>query len=89
MQIQIRFFGAVSKAVGFKESDTLEFSGSTLGELLQAVMTEWPGTRDFIEGPVSATMVLALNDHALEPPDMEMKITHGDKLAIMPLVHGG
>jgi len=52
-------------------------------------MDKWPGTRDFIEGSKSATMVLALNDKALEPPDPAMKISDGDKLAIMPMVHGG
>ena len=89
MRIRIRFFGAVSKAVGFKESGELDFDGRTLGELLKAVMDQWPGTRDFIEGPQSATMILALNEQALEPPDMEMEIKDGDTLAIMPLVHGG
>lgn len=89
MEIQIRFFGAVSKSVGFIESASLDFQGATLGELLEAVMDKWPGTRDFIEGPKSATMVLALNDKALEPPDPELRINEGDKLAIMPMVHGG
>jgi len=89
MEIQLRFFGAVSKAVGFIETGSLDFQGATLGELLEAVMDKWPGTRDFIEGSKSATMVLALNDKALEPPDPAMKISDGDKLAIMPMVHGG
>jgi molybdopterin converting factor small subunit len=89
MHVHIRFFGAVSKSAGFKESAVLDFQGETLGELLEAVMHEWPGTRDFIVGPQSATMVLALNDSALEPPDPSIKINDGDRLAIMPLVHGG
>ena len=89
MNIEVRFFGGVSKAAGDLESTSVDFQGETLGELLDVIMERWPGTRDFITGPHSSSMVFALNNKALEPPDMSLKINDGDKLAIMPLVAGG
>jgi len=89
MKIEIRFFGSVSKVVGHVESATVDLPGETLGELLDLIMEKWPGTEDYITGPHSAAMVLALNNRALEPPDLTMKLNEGDKLAIMPLVAGG
>ncbi len=89
MIINVRFFGGVSKAVGFIESAELEFDGGELGSLLKAVMLKWPGTKEFIDGPQASTMVLALNGNALEPVDPQMPVKDGDRLAIMPMVHGG
>ena len=89
MNIEVRFFGGVSQSTGYVEKTKIEFQGVTLGDLLQHIMTTWPGTKDFIEGAHSSTIVLALNEKALEPPDPEMELHDGDKLAIMPLVAGG
>jgi molybdopterin converting factor small subunit len=89
MNIEIRFFGSVSKAADNLESTGVSFDGETLGELLDLIMERWPGTKEFITGAHSSTMLFALNNKALEPPDLSMKMTDGDKLAIMPLVAGG
>jgi len=89
MNVEVRFFGGVSKAAGDMESTRVTFEGETLGELLDLIMEKWPGTKDFITGPHASTMVFALNNKALEPPDLSVKINEGDKLAIMPLVAGG
>jgi MoaD family protein len=89
MNIEVRFFGGVSQATGNVEKTKIDFEGTTLGDLLHDIMSTWPDTKDFIEGAHSSTIVLALNEKALEPPDMEMELHDGDKLAIMPLVAGG
>lgn len=89
MQIEVRFFGAVSNAADNVESRKLKLDGSTLGDLLELIKTTWPATSDYIDGDKGASIVFALNEKALEPVDLTTPLKEGDKFAIMPFVAGG
>jgi molybdopterin converting factor small subunit len=89
MECEVRFFGAVSTATDGTESARVRFDGSSLEDLLGAVQIRWPKTRDFISGPKRGSVVLLVNEKAVEKSNLEKDLQEGDKISIMPFVAGG
>lgn len=89
IECEVRFYGAVTVAAGGTDHAKINLSGTTLGDLLEAIKKRWPGVGEYIDGPRSDSAILVLNEKALEPPDMALKLKSGDILSIMPFVVGG
>jgi molybdopterin converting factor small subunit len=89
MECEVRFFGAVSTATDGTESARVRFDGSSLEDLLNAVQIRWPKTKDFISGPKRGSVVLLVNEKAVEKSNLEKGLQEGDKISIMPFVAGG
>jgi len=89
MECEVRFFGAVSTATDCTESVRVRFEGKSVEDLLSYIQSRWLKTKDFITGPKSGSVILLVNEKAIEKSDFQRDLQDGDKLSIMPFVAGG
>ena len=81
MNVRVRLFASFREAVG---SGTLVWEappGATVGEVVAALRSAYPGL-----GPAAERALLAVNQEYVGP---ELRLRDGDELALIPPVSGG
>ncbi len=56
---------------------------------MNTIQIRWPKTKDFISGPKSGSVILLVNEKAVEKSDLQKELGEGDKISLMPFVAGG
>jgi molybdopterin converting factor small subunit len=81
MKVRVLVFSVLRDIVGGEELEREVAEGETVGDLLEGMVAEWPGLRDW-EG-----RVLLAVDH--EYADKDVVLHEGVEVAVMPPVQGG
>jgi len=81
VNVTVRFFAAFREATGLRETRVSVVAGSTLGELVDRLIDDYPGLRRH-----RASMLLAVNEEFAQPA---ASLRAGDEVALMPPVSGG
>jgi len=87
--VELRFYAHLRDAVGAKRLRREYPAGTTVGEVLEAVVEEFPALEPHVfddDGTVSDTFVVRLGG---EPADLGRTVEPGDSLAVMAQVVGG
>ncbi len=85
VRVRVLFFASAREAVGLEKSDLEVPCAAVSGrQLLDFLCTQWPSLR-----PLSAAMVLALNEDYVDMEAVTVCLKHGDELALIPPLSGG
>ncbi len=82
MRVKLVFLSIFRDICGVKEEE-IEFSGETVGELLELLSKRCPGFKDFAE---EEGVIVLVND---EPAGPDRRLMEGDTVVLMPPAAGG
>lgn len=91
MSVEVRLPTVLRAAAG--GNATVSAEGATIGELLQALVTTYPGMADQVfgdDGSLHRFVNVYLNDDDVRYLDrLDTKVADGDTVSILPAVAGG